>query len=187
MWNKRNPRFIKCKECSRGRRLQGDPLDEKECDACHEFKSRSFFTDSQWERRKGRCMICCTAPLASQNRGQWTCRAPGCTFKGDKDMFRKWTKTQKLGRNNGYEWCNKCFLTKKKTGAKPWACRGHECNLIGDRGYSGLWRAKQSKDKPNGREKCDACFSHQMQIYKAKSFGNEICNPRSCTKKNRQS
>ena len=152
MWNKRNPLYIKCKECQRGKRLQGALMDEKECDACHEFKSRSLFTDSQWERRKGRCMICC------KETGQWTCRAPGCTFTGAKDMFREWTKTQKLGRNNGYEWCNKCFLTKKQTGGKPWVCRGYACNFIGDKESFRLWRAKQKQDKANGKEKCDMCF-----------------------------
>ena len=99
-----------------------------------------------------------TAPISSQHRGQWSCRAPGCTFKGDTDMVRESTKTQKTARNTGYQWCNKCFLTKKKTGAKPWVCRGHGCNFIGDREYFRLWRAKQSKDKPNGKEKCDMCF-----------------------------
>ncbi len=77
----------KCNKCSQA------PCDSKvptkQCSKCHKELTQTFFSEKQWFRvaeRNIKCAGCCIGPQSPQKLGQWTCRAPGCHFTGDKEM-----------------------------------------------------------------------------------------------------
>ena len=72
-----------------------------------------FFSDAEWFGRNNShvCRLCSTAPTGQCTKNQWRCKAPGCTFRGDKALFQMWRNTQKhSNRQNGKEKCNTCFM-----------------------------------------------------------------------------
>ncbi len=110
MWERRDDQR-KCNECSQA------PCDvkvpTKQCSKCHKELTQTFFSEKQWFRvaeRNIKCTGCCIGPQSPQKLGLWTCRAPGCHFTGDKEMFRHWRDRQKVDKANGREKCNACFL-----------------------------------------------------------------------------
>ena len=73
-----------------------------------------FFLKHRGARQKNShvCRLCSTSSRAAQNKNQWRCKAPGCTFRGDKALFQMWRNTQKNpDRVNGRQKCNTCFAS----------------------------------------------------------------------------
>jgi len=148
-WHKRGDKFLKCMTCRKGQKRKSRQVcgvDERVCNLCGEHKSQTFFSDQQWyhvAEKSKQCIGCSTAPNSASKMGQWTCRAPGCNFTGNKDFFRHWREKQQVDKAKGWEKCNSCFLKLAPLEKNLWTCRAHGCNFKGDKEWFGLWRTKQ--------------------------------------------
>ena len=101
----------KCKTCSQA--SCSSAVEKRLCNACKAEKTRTFFSDQQWHRvgkTNRKCIECCVGSRSPSKIGQWTCKAAGCGFTGDKEQFRYWREKQNTDKANGRQKCNRCFL-----------------------------------------------------------------------------
>ena len=110
-WTKVALSKIKCQSCCKAMK-HTDIVDKRQCTTCGQELLRLHFTDDEWRGGHGthKCRECQSGPNADKNKGQWTCTAHGCDFRGDKHHFRYWREKQKVDKSNGRQKCNKCFL-----------------------------------------------------------------------------
>ena len=114
MWHRIANDKRKCNTCKKAVKDTNDENEMQCTGQCGKLLPRTSFSDSEWYGRHSShvCRLCSTSPKAPQNVNQWTCKAPGCTFRGDKELFKQWRQKQKNpDKANGYQKCNVCFAT----------------------------------------------------------------------------
>ena len=183
MWHHVGHQKRKCKECTRS--LQSTRTDhERPCTgAGDKFVPRCFFSSAQWDspNKKAVCKFGTTATIL-QKKNEWRCKAPSCTFKGDKAFFRMWRSTQKYpNHQNGHQKCNTCFLewTSNAKYDRVWTCKSPGCTFRGVKSFFDMWRTNIPKqrmkgdnrpNRPNGKEICNKCFSERTLAVHAREL-----------------